>query len=141
MRKRFFRRSSVLLVWGLATLPMTGCLSGGFGLGDKSGVDQQLVTGSIPVYPMLQSDDDVITMAVSVANPKRGSLQNIPWSNIGTGTTGIISYVGERRSVTEICREFITSKHSYDGIAQFQGKICRTRMGKTWNLESIEEQG
>jgi len=128
-------------MWGLATLPMTGCLSGGFGLGGKSGVDEQLVTGSIPVYPMLQSDDDVLTAAVSEASPKRGSLQTIPWSNIATGTTGTISYVGERRSVTEICREFVTSKHSYDGIAQFHGKICRTRMGKTWTLESIEEQG
>lgn len=131
----------MLLMWGLATLPMTGCMSSGFGLGGKAGIDEQLVTGSIPVYPMLQSDDDVLTTAVSEANPKRGSLQTIPWSNIATGTTGTISYVRERRSVTEICREFVTSKHSYDGIAQFHGKICRTRMGKTWTLDSIEEQG
>ncbi|MCR9138858.1 MAG: RT0821/Lpp0805 family surface protein [Alphaproteobacteria bacterium] len=126
---------------GSATLPLSGCLSSGFGLGGNSEVDQQLVTGSIPDYPMLKSDDEIITSAVSEANTKRGSLQNIPWTNIGTGTTGTIVYVGERRSVTEICREFITSKHSYDGIAQFHGKICRTRMGKTWELESIEEQG
>lgn len=139
-RKRYFQRGLLLLVFGVAILPTAGCLSGGLGLGGGPGVDKEFVSGSIPVYPMLQTDDDIIKSAVSEANTKKGSFQNIPWTNVGSGNSGIVSYVGERRTVTEICREFITSKHSYDGIAQYHGNICRTRMGKTWTLESIEEQ-
>lgn len=116
-------------------------MSGGLGLGGSPGLDRDFVTGSIPVPPALLSDDDIIKAAVAGANLKNGNLQNIPWTNEVTGNTGIISYVRERRNVSEICRKFVASKHNYDGISQYNGKICRTRMGQSWALQSIEEQG
>ncbi len=131
----------MLFVLCAATGPLAGCMTNGIGFSTFAQPDRDVITGSIGDYPALQSDDDIIKTTVAEANVKQGSLQNIPWSNIATGNGGIVSYVGERRSVTEICREFLASKHSYDGISQYHGKICRTRMGKSWTLQSIEKQG
>ena len=126
---------------GLCLLVLHGCTTRGLELGLSPAPDRSLTTGSISATSDVLSDDDVLVQAVSGADIKKGSLQYIPWLNPETGNSGVVSYVGQKRGVTEVCREFLTSKQQFDGIAQFHGSICRTRMGKTWSMKSLEKQG
>jgi hypothetical protein len=140
-RKRHFQRGVLMLFLSITALPMTGCMSSGIGKATFFGPDRSITTSSVPEYSPLLTDDDIIKTTVSQANVDAGYLQDIAWTNTGTGNGGTISYIRENRSVGKICREFIASKHSYDGVSQYLGEICRTRMGKSWSFKSMEKQG
>lgn len=105
-----------------------------FGLSDKP--DRSIISGSVPI----STDDAIISNAVADAEIKSGYVQDIPWNNDTTGNFGSVSYIRESSSVGKICRDFIVSKHSYDGISQYSGEICRTRLTKSWSLKSLNEQ-
>lgn len=111
-------------------------MSGGLDFGLMSQPDRSIVSGSIPVA----TDASVISNAVGEADIQPGLVQNVPWINNNTGNFGTISYIQETSSVGTICRDFIVSKHSYDGISQLTGEICRKRLGKNWSIKSLNEQ-
>ena len=121
-----------------ATLIISSCVSSGLGLG--SGPDRGVVTGSISAVPELLSDDDLIKMTVAETDVTQGFIQHLPWANLETGDGGVVSYVRENGGVRQVCREFIVSKHSYAGVAQYMGEICRARMSQDWTLKSMEKQ-
>ncbi|MCP4314670.1 MAG: hypothetical protein GY789_01185 [Hyphomicrobiales bacterium] len=98
--------------------------------------DRSILSGSIPV----STDDAIISNTVAEADIKPGYSQDIPWNNISTGNFGSVSFIRESSSVGKVCRDFIVSKHSYDGILQYTGEICRTRLTKSWSLKSLNEQ-
>jgi|GEM_PF-789930 len=140
-RHRFFCRLAGALCLGASCLAVSGCLGDGLALQLGPAPDRGIISGSIGDTPTLPSDDDIIRDAVAQADVKTGPWQDIEWNHPGTGDGGVISYIKEKRSARSICRSFITSKHSYDGIAQYTGEICRARMGREWTLKSIEQQG
>ncbi len=111
-------------------------MSGGldFGLGNQP--DRTSITGSIP----FATDASIISNTVAEAKIQPGLVQDVPWSNRNTGNFGTISYIRETSSVRTICRDFIVSKQSYDGISQYTGEICRKRLGKSWSIKSLNEQ-
>ncbi len=111
-------------------------MSGGLDFGLMSQPDRSIISGSIPVA----TDASVIINAVAEADIQPGPVQHVPWSNGNTGNFGTISYIRESSSVGTICRDFIVSKQSYDGISQFTGEICRKRLGKSWSIKSLNEQ-
>ena len=127
----------------LALIPLSGCISSGFdlGLGDDPGPDRTIQSGSIDPAIGGSSDDAIIADAVATAKIKPGLVQDVPWNNIATGNFGSVSFIRENKSVGTVCRDFIVSKHSYDGISQYTGEICRTRLTKSWTLKSLSEQG
>lgn len=120
----------------LPLVSISGCMSSGldFGLSDKP--DTSIISGSVPA----STDDAVISDTVAEAKIAPGYVQDIPWNNNMTGNFGSVSYIRESSSVGKICRDFIVSKHSYDGISQYSGEICRTRLTKSWSLKSLNEQ-
>lgn len=107
-----------------------------FDFGLASQPDRSIVSGSIPAA----TDASIISNAVSGAKIKPGPVQDVDWSNPTTGNFGTISYIHETSSVGTICRDFIVSKHSFDGISQFTGEICRKRLTKSWTIRSLNEQ-
>ena len=102
--------------------------------------DRSMVTSAIPDSVANLTNEDLIRLAVADADVKKGMIQDIPWTNPKTGDGGTVSYVREAGKVGQVCREFIVSKHRYDGVSQYQGEICRVRLGKDWVLKSIEMQ-
>ena len=127
----------------LALAPVSGCISSGFdlGLSDEPGPDTTILSGSIDPALGSSTDDAIIADAVATANIKPGLLQDVPWNNVATGNFGSVSFIRENKTVGRVCRDFIVSKHSYDGISQYTGEICRTRLTKSWTLKSLSEQG
>ena len=125
----------------LALIPVSGCVSSGFDLGLDDEPDTTIQSGSIDPSIGSSTDDAVIADAVATAQIKPGLVQDVPWSNIATGNFGSVSFIRENKSVGKVCRDFIVSKHSYDGISQYTGEICRTRLTKSWTLNSLSEQG
>lgn len=111
-------------------------MSVGFDFGLPQKPDRSIVSGSVPS----QSDDSIISKTVADADIKPGNVQDIEWSNETSGNFGFVSYIRETRSVGKVCRDFIVSKHSYDGISQYSGEICRKRLTKSWSLQAFNEQ-
>lgn len=136
--KRFFCAGPAVLSLVFGSLSVTGCVGSGLSL-DRS-PDRSLITGAIATDDKDLSDEDRIRLAVASADTQDGAIQDIPWTNPQTGDGGTVSYVQESGAVGQICREFIVSKHSYDGVSQYLGEICRPRLGNDWTLKSIERQ-
>lgn len=120
---------------------VSGCLGGGLGLDSVVTPDTSLHSGSIPYNADDFSDNEVIRSTVAQADVSDGFIQDIPWLNTANGNTGTVSFIRDNSSVKKICRDFVVSKHSFDGISQYTGQICRTRLTKSWTLDSLDEQG
>ncbi len=138
VRKWYFGSGTALTCTLCTMLLVSGCLGSGLGLG--TGPDRSTITGSISTVPDVLSDDDLIKMTVAEADVTKGFIHHLPWANLTTGDGGVVSYVRENGGVRRVCREFIASKHSYDGVAQYMGEICRARMSQDWTLETMEKQ-
>ncbi len=121
-------------------MSVAGCVSSGLDLGVEDKPDTSLLSGSISSAIDTASDDAIIADTVAEAKIKPGYVQDIPWNNAVTGNFGSVSFVRESKSVGKVCRDFIVSKHSYDGIMQYTGEICRTRLTKSWSLKSLAQQ-
>ena len=119
---------------------LTGCMGGGFALELGQAPDRSFISGSIGNEQAPPSNDDIIRDTVAGADLGSGLWHDIEWTNPATGDGGVVSYIREDRAVGSVCRAFIASKHSYDGIAQYQGEICRSRMSRDWTLQSMEQQ-
>ncbi|MDA4844827.1 RT0821/Lpp0805 family surface protein [Hoeflea poritis] len=118
----------------------SGCVSSGLDLGVEDKPDTSLLSGSIDPAVDSSSDDMIIADTVAEAKIRPGHVQDIPWNNATTGNFGSVSFIRESSSVGKVCRDFIVSKHSYDGVAQYTGEICRTRLTKSWSLKSLSQQ-
>lgn len=87
------------------------------------------------------SDETTIRNAVSSVDLERNAGNPIPWANSASGSAGVISRVGEKRDEAgRLCRDFVTTRHSYQGIANFRGRACESDGGE-WMLLSFDRQG
>lgn len=87
------------------------------------------------------SDETTIRNAVSSADLARNAGNPIPWANSASGSAGVISRIAEKRDETgRLCRDFDTTRHSYQGIANFHGRACAGDGGE-WLLLSFDRQG
>lgn len=123
-----------------ALVAASGCVSSGPDFGIEEKPDTSLLSGSIDPAVDTGSDDTIIADTVAAAKITPGYVQDIPWTNAATGNFGSVSFIRESSSVGKVCRDFIVSKHSYDGIMQYTGQICRTRLTKSWSLKSLSQQ-
>ncbi|MEQ1950979.1 RT0821/Lpp0805 family surface protein [Mesorhizobium yinganensis] len=118
---------------------MTGCASGGFSL-SKAETDPTILTGSVgdtpavAVSPEQVSDEATIRNAVSSADVESLKGAPIPWANADTGARGAISSLVEDKSSGTLCRRFVTSRESFDGVALYRGKACMVAPG-SWRME------
>ena len=114
------------------------------GLDALDGTDKKLVTSAVANEQKTPSDSlsDEMTVrnAVTSADLSRGNGASIPWANTSTGSAGVISSIREENNGSYVCRIFVTSRHSYRGIANFTGRACQVGSGE-WQTVDFEEIG
>jgi hypothetical protein len=110
----------------LALLPLGACSSGNDL--SKLGVDSSIQTSSLPSdtvqNPTQNSDANVIRNAVSAVDLQATSGSPLSWANQDTGSTGTISEIRESTDTGLLCRDFKTSRESFEGVAMYTGSTC-----------------
>lgn len=125
----------------LTTLALPGCMGAGLDLFGSSGVDRSVSTGTVPVAGTSDGLSDAVTVRNAVSSADISQAGNpIPWANATSGSAGVISSIQEDRASGMLCRRFTTTRHSYEGIAKFDGNTCQLGNGE-WYLTSFGPRG
>jgi hypothetical protein len=117
---------------------LTGCVSLDLFGGEK--VDRSLSTASVPnqqTAPTL-SDDATIRNAVTSADLVKVADSPVPWANTATGSAGVVTAIREDRSTGFVCRNFATTRHSFEGIASYTGQACLSETGD-WLMTRFDQ--
>ncbi|MBM7045148.1 RT0821/Lpp0805 family surface protein [Rhizobium lusitanum] len=120
-----------------------GCVGGGMDYLSSAKVDRSVSTGTVPTAPVTTdsiSDEATVRNAVTSADLHKLNGQPIPWANASTGSAGVIDTIVENNAAGLVCRQFRTTRHSYDGIANFSGRTCLVGQGE-WQLLSFQQAG
>lgn len=119
---------------------LTSCVSSLnlFG-GDKA--DASLSTASVPGANRsnVQTDDVTVRNAVTSADLSKISGTALPWANATTGSAGVITAIREDNTTGFICRNFDTTRHSYEGIASYSGQTCLSETGE-WLMTRFNQK-
>lgn len=129
-----------LVAVAILTTPLAGCM--GTGLGFLGGpVDPGMTTSSTPrpKAPETISDETTIRNAVSSADLTKLDGQPLPWANTDTGSAGVVTGIRQINLDGMICRDFVTTNHSFSGVAKYQGRTCLTGNGE-WKLITLDKQ-
>lgn len=133
-RKCFRMRLIGALSVCAASLALSGCMSS-LDLAGSGSVDTNVSTGSVPAGRSSDTVSDEVTVrnAVSSADVQRVGSAPIAWANTASGSAGVINNIAESHDNGTVCRDFTTTRHSYEGIAQFEGRTCLLQTGE-WHL-------
>lgn len=117
----------------------SGCVSLDLFGGEK--VDRSLSTASISSQGNngRQTDDATIRNAVTSADLARLADQPLPWANASTGSAGVVTAIHEDKSSGFVCRNFKTTRHSFEGIASYAGQACLSETGE-WLMTRLEQK-
>ncbi|SDP69683.1 outer membrane surface antigen [Phyllobacterium sp. YR620] len=130
-----FKGPAIIVVFGL----LQGCAMKGFSI-EKAVPDQTAVTGSVAPAQAVDakgsSDQTTVRNIVSALNFTQWGKKPVPWSNPETGSQGTITAIAEKKNETELCREFQTSRESFDGVMLYKGETCMQNGGQ-WTLKSF----
>ncbi len=118
--------------------PLSGCVAGLDLFGDEK-VDRSLSTNTIATGRKADGHSDEMTVqnAVSSADLDKLGSNPLPWANTTTGSAGVVTAIREQKTDGVVCRDFSTTRHSYEGIAYFSGKTCTVGAG-SWRLMSFD---
>lgn len=117
---------------------LSGCM-GGLDLFDDK-VDT-VRTSAVATSAERLTDEITVRNAVSSADLAHTAGSPIPWANSASGSAGVISTIAENRDMAgRTCRDFVTTKHSYQGIANYSGRTCLGSSGE-WLLLAFDLQG
>lgn len=118
---------------------LSGCAMKDFNI-EKAVPDKATITGSVAsaqqVDPKSSSDQTTIRNIVSALNFTQWGSKPLPWSNPETGSQGTITAIAEKKDETGLCREFQTSRESFDGVMLYKGETCMQNGGQ-WALKSF----
>lgn len=138
--KRPLALSAAILLIGLS---LAGCTSSLDLFGSSEKVDRTIATGTVPGAAQhtgtALSDEATVRNAVTSADLAKLNDASVPWANTATGSAGVVSQIREARNDGHICRDFMTTRHSYEGIAMFSGQACLTGSGD-WMLTAFDRQ-
>ena len=121
-----------------ACLALSGCMSAGSSSVSALSLDET-TTGSITPLSAdseIMSDETVIRDLVGGLSQEELSDPR-PWSNALTGSAGVISNITVMADGAKTCRLFQTTRHGFDGVALFNGRVCRRPDGG-WDLVSLD---
>lgn len=135
--KGLSRLPGVVVICLSASL-LSGCMSGGLDLAGAQDVDRSVSTSAVAPVTTEENNSDAITVrnAVSSADMSKIGTNPIPWANATSGSAGVISSIAEEQVNGTTCRRFTTTRHSYQGIAKFDGNACLLGNGQ-WYLTSF----
>ncbi|WP_149739572.1 RT0821/Lpp0805 family surface protein [Rhizobium sp. RU20A] len=131
--------ASRLAAVAFALLCLTGCMGTAGDVLKMDSVDRNIMTSSVPAALDETTDEAAVRNAVSAADLKSLGQAAIPWANTRSGSAGVISVVRESADTGLTCRDFVTTRHSYEGIARFEGSACKVA-GDRWNLVKFAPQ-
>jgi hypothetical protein len=118
---------------------LSGCAMKDFSM-EKAVPDQATVTGSVaaaqPADNKGSSDQLTVRNIVSALNFTQWGNKPVPWSNPETGSQGTITAIAEKKDDAGLCREFQTSRESFDGVMIYKGETCMQNGGQ-WTLKSF----
>ncbi|WP_411033158.1 RT0821/Lpp0805 family surface protein [Shinella sp. BYT-45] len=139
--KPYWTRWRGLAAAMMSGVVLSGCMSG-LDLFSDSNVDKTVRTSTVPNGGTERLSDEItVRNAVSSADLARTGGSPIPWANSASGSAGVISSIAENRdNAGRTCRDFVTTKHSYQGIASFTGRTCMGNSGE-WLLLAFDRQG
>jgi hypothetical protein len=127
----------------LVGLSLAGCTSSMDLFGSSDKIDRTISTGTVAGGPQhtgaALSDETTVRNAVSSVDLAKIGNSSVPWANTTTGSAGVVSQIREARTSGHICRDFTTTRHSYEGIAMFSGQTCLTG-GGDWLLTAFTRQ-
>lgn len=137
--KPYLARCLAILAVIVGGVLLSGCMSG-LDLFSGSKVDT-LRTGSVANNAERLTDEITVRNAVSSADLARTGASPIPWANSASGSAGVINSIAESRdNAGRPCRDFVTTRHSYQGIANYSGRTCLGNGGE-WLLLAFDRQG
>ena len=122
-------------------LALSGCMGAGRSAVSALSIDKTTTAAITPLSAdsEIMSDEMVIRELVGglgqddLSDPK-------PWSNALTGSAGVISDFTVLADGDRICRLFQTTRHGFDGVALFNGRVCRRPDGG-WDLVGLDRAG
>ncbi|EJF90515.1 RT0821/Lpp0805 family surface protein [Bartonella tamiae] len=112
---------------------MQGCIVAGFknqAVPSHNDVDTSVITGAIggvderPADPTIVSDQRHVRDTISQMDSQSLKTDSVSWDNAETGNQGIISGILERDDGDRLCRQFQTTRATYDGAHLYYGQIC-----------------
>jgi hypothetical protein len=117
---------------------VSGCTSGSLDLFEgASKVDRSISTATVPKPPQETVSDQVtILNAVTSTDLTKLGDSPLPWANTTTGSAGVVSSIREASRNGTTCRDFVTTRHAFDGVAQYRGTACLDPAGR-WTLVSF----
>ncbi|MCR6499152.1 RT0821/Lpp0805 family surface protein [Shinella sp. CPCC 101442] len=137
--KPYWARCIAVVAVTTSAALLSSCMSG-LDLFEDSKVDSTIRTSTVANGERL-SDETTVRNAVSSADLVQSAGQPIPWANSASGSAGVISTIAENRDgAGRTCRDFVTTKHSYQGIANYSGRTCLGNSGE-WLLLAFDLQG
>lgn len=132
-------RTAAICLLGLS---LAGCTSSMDLFGSSDKIDRSISTGTVagPQHTgAALSDETTVRNAVSSVDLAKLGTSSVPWANTTTGSAGVVSQIREARAGGHVCRDFTTTRHSYEGIAMFSGQTCLTGSGD-WMLTAFTQQ-
>ncbi|WP_420410421.1 RT0821/Lpp0805 family surface protein [Hoeflea sp.] len=126
-------------------VPLVVSLTGCMGARDNAASALMIDPVTTSSVPPLSADSEILSdenlvrdLAGSLEQSRLAGLH--PWSNPLTGSAGVISGLEARQEDSGACRRFRTTRHAFDGVSLFDGKICR-QAGGSWKTVSFEPAG
>ena len=141
-REKSAMASRALLALALPVfLSLSGCMGAGSSAVSALSIDKTTTAAIAPLSAdsEIMSDEMVIRDLVGglgsddLEDPK-------PWSNTLTGSAGVISGFTVLADGNRTCRLFQTTRHGFDGVALFNGSVCRRPDGG-WDLTGLDRAG
>src|SRR5690606_33974340 len=135
------RRTAHACALAAVAICATSCTSSLDLLGSASKVDRSIATGTVPRTgsETTLSDETTVRNAVTSIDLMKLGNTPVPWANAATGSAGVVSAIREERKPGGVCRDFTTTRHSYECIAMFSGQACLTG-GGDWLLTAFDRQ-
>ena len=133
-------RAGVLFSVLMVALATGGCSRSSMNPATALSIDPITTATIVP----LSADADILADS-AVARDAVGGIDQqdfvtpLPWANPDTGAAGDITALNESVSDQGImCRSFTTTRNGFDGVAQYDGRICQSEGG--WRLVRFDRQ-
>lgn len=122
-------------------LALPGCMSSGSSPVSALSVDKITTAAITPLSADSEIMSDEIVIRERVGDLKEGQMSDpLPWSNVLTGSAGVISNFSTSTDGAKSCRVFETTRHGFDGVALFNGRACMRPDGG-WDLVEFDRTG
>lgn len=136
-KRAMARRALLALAMPLALLA-SGCMRTNGDAASALALDPVTTSAIAPLSAESEIMSDETVVRDLVAGLSSDALSGPhPWSNKLTGSAGVITDLAVLTDGGKTCRLFQSTRHGFDGVALFDGRVCQRPEGG-WQLVSFE---